>query len=357
MNVDRSGSYPAPDRQRDYEEVVVNLALWSAAGDALGWMTEMFHGNSGVRYRTGAGKVSKPITWRRRIGGQSGVTVELPAGTYSDDTQLRLSVSRAIRGDGKFDVEAFAKIEITVWQGYFLGAGIGSKAAASNLSKRSVNWFSNFFNIEKQQYTNAGGNGAAMRIQPHVWSARESGREMVKGVLHDSLVTHGHPHGFCGAVFHAKCLQSTIQNRRIPTLEDAQAFVEQMPQLEDLIRHDNELSLFWLPTWKRETNTELADALEMFRVEAVRDLDAVDRLFQFNNPPPPPPKKYHDLLRELGCLEKQFRGSGFKTSLAALLLSQLYENGNYSATKCCSDVGFLWTSGGRVRASYSIYWT
>ncbi|WP_093177118.1 ADP-ribosylglycohydrolase family protein [Pseudovibrio sp. Tun.PSC04-5.I4] len=117
--------------QPDYERAVTNSALWAAAGDAIGWMTELSRGPGGVKHRTGQATVSEPIAWLRLIGGRNGVKVDLPAGTYSDDTQLRLCVSRAIRGNGVFDVEAFAKIEMTAWQGYCLGAGVGSKAAAA----------------------------------------------------------------------------------------------------------------------------------------------------------------------------------------------------------------------------------
>ena len=307
---------------KEYEEVVVNSALWSAAGDALGWMTELSGSTGRVKHRTGTEIVVEPVAWQRLIGGRSGVTVDLPAGTYSDDTQLRLSVSRAIRGDGAFDVEAFAKIEITVWQGYCLGAGIGSKAAASNLSKRGVNWFSNFFKTDRQTYTNAGGNGAAMRIQPHVWSSRGSSADMVGRVLRDSIVTHGHPHGFCGAIFHAMCLWSTIRNRRIPTLEDAKEFIRLISDLKNLIERDSELSSFWLPTWEREAGTDFLTATDKFCRDATRDVDLVLKLFQNSRN-----TSYHVLLKELGCLTNRFRGSGFKTALAALIQSQLHENG------------------------------
>ena len=76
---------------------VVSSALWAAAGDALGWMTELADQKT-VSYRTGTEQVRTTVDWRRRIGGRFGPTVNLPAGTYSDDTQLRLAVSRAIRG-------------------------------------------------------------------------------------------------------------------------------------------------------------------------------------------------------------------------------------------------------------------
>src|ERR1700726_3631681 len=131
----------APQVPEHHQTMVLHSALWAAAGDALGWITELSHGESGVRYRTGANTVTRPVAWVRTIGGRHGPKVELPAGTYSDDTQLRLAVSRSIRGNGSFDVEAFAKIELTVWPTYALGGGLGTKAAASNLARRGVNWF------------------------------------------------------------------------------------------------------------------------------------------------------------------------------------------------------------------------
>ena len=84
-----------------------------------------------------------------------------------DDTQLRLATGRAIRPDS-FDVEAFAKVGLPVWLGCALGAGKSTSAAALNLSKPRTSWFANTF----KGWTESGGNGAAMRIQPHVWAAR-----------------------------------------------------------------------------------------------------------------------------------------------------------------------------------------
>ncbi|OUS34153.1 ADP-ribosylglycohydrolase [Rhodobacterales bacterium 56_14_T64] len=308
---------------REFERVVVNSALWSAAGDALGWMTELSRGTSGVKHRTGVNFVKEPLAWKRLIGGRSGVSIDLPTGTYSDDTQLRLAVSRAIRGNGDFDVEAFAKVEVTVWQGYGLGAGIGSKAAATNLSKRGVNWFSNFFKTDRQTYTNAGGNGAAMRIQPHVWSSQSSIDEMVKRVLRDALVTHGHPHGFCGAVFHALCLWATIQDRKIPSLAEARHFISNMQSIPKLIAEDSELSSFWLPTWEREAGVDLESSLQRFCIEAEHDLKLVENVLAHGGR-----DQYHHVLRELGCLTDRFRGSGFKTSLAALAQASLHSGGD-----------------------------
>jgi hypothetical protein len=47
-------------------------ALWAAAGDALGWITELSRGESGVQCRAGVPTVSEPIAWRRLVGGRNG---------------------------------------------------------------------------------------------------------------------------------------------------------------------------------------------------------------------------------------------------------------------------------------------
>jgi ADP-ribosylglycohydrolase len=91
----------------------VNSALWAAYGDILGFPTELVD-TEGVKRRIGTTKITEPRPWKRLVGGRAGAWVQLAAGTYSDDTQLRLATSRAIRADGYFDVEAFAKVELPV---------------------------------------------------------------------------------------------------------------------------------------------------------------------------------------------------------------------------------------------------
>ncbi len=319
MNILRAQAPVTRYERADYEHAVVNSALWAAAGDALGWMTELTRGTSGVEHRTGSKTVSETTEWKRLVGGRSGVTVDLPAGTYSDDTQLRLCVSRSIRGNGSFDVEAFAKVEVTAWQGYCLGAGIGSKAAAANLSKRGVNWFSNFFATDQQRYVSAGGNGAAMRIQPHVWSASGTLDDMIARVLRDALVTHGHPHGFCGAIFHSLCLWETLSTRKVPSVESAMDFVSYMNVIPSVIERDNELASLWEPTWEREIGKSLDSAIHEFQSEARSDISQVLKIFKASKSP-----DYHEVLHQLGCLTDKYRGSGFKTALAALALCHIY---------------------------------
>src|ERR1700722_2618082 len=114
----------------DAYKATINSATWAAYGDALGFITELAD-EERVRHRTNGVAVNAPVEWNRKIGGQFGLSLKLPAGTYSDDTQLRLATSRSIRGDGTFDVEAFSKVELPIWLSYSLGAGLGTKAAAA----------------------------------------------------------------------------------------------------------------------------------------------------------------------------------------------------------------------------------
>lgn len=303
----------------DYETAVTNSALWAAAGDALGWMTELSRNRTNIQNRTGTQYVKQPVKWRRLIGGRNGVTIELPAGTYSDDTQLRLCVSRSIRGNGVFDVETFAKIELTVWQGYSLGAGLGSKAAALNLAKRGVNWFSNFFSDGRQRYTSGGGNGAAMRIQPHVWSARHSADQMLLNVFRDAIVTHGHPHGFGGALFHALSLWDTAVYGRLPSFEAVKEHLLQIRRISSIIQNDSELAQFWLPNWERTSGQQFESALDKFLDEAWADVDLAFEGYSYLSV-----DSYPQILERLGCYSENLKGSGFKTALAALMLSHIY---------------------------------
>ena len=303
------------------ERAVIHSALWAAAGDALGWVTELSHGSEGVVRRAGVSRVTKPVAWQRIIGGRSGPKVNLPPGTYSDDTQMRLAVSRSIRGDGSFDVEAFAKIEVTVWPTYELGGGLGTKAAAANLSRRRVNWFSNFFKHGNQEYIHGGGNGAAMRIQPHVWSSPSGGDSLILNVLRDALVTHGHPHGFCGAVFHALCLENTIQKGEVPKPADWTIYIDRFLELPRLIAEEPQLATFWQSGWESNVGMPVKNAMERIRDEARRDLDIVERTIAASRP-----DSYHEVIDQLGCLTPKFRGSGFKTALAAATLAYIFRD-------------------------------
>ena len=167
--------------------------------------------------RTLGATLRRPVGWKRRIGGRAGVTVNLPAGCYSDDSQLRLATCRCIRPDG-FDVEAFSKVELPVWPSYAFGGGKSTTAAAANLTRPRVQWFANTY----RGWTDSGGNGAAMRIQPHVWAARSPDDPMsyLPDVVRNSICSHSHPYGLLGAVLHSLALARAMNTGHNPSPED-----------------------------------------------------------------------------------------------------------------------------------------
>ena len=225
-------------------------SLWAAYGDALGWISELTN-EAGLRRRTGGAPLSEPVAWKRRIGDRTGITASLPTGCYSDDTQLRLATGRAIRPDG-FDIEAFAKVELPVWLGYALGAGKSTSAAAINLSKPRTSWFANTF----KGWTNSGGNGAAMRIQPHVWAARSLEPEgFLPDVVRNSICTHSHPTGLLGAVLHALALAHTMTAGSRPTPEDLLAVTEVAANLPDIMQGDTETGSYWRTAFEAESGS------------------------------------------------------------------------------------------------------
>lgn len=286
--------------------------LWAAVADAMGWISELAESPEIVRRRAGADFISAPVSWRKRVGGMRGVSISMPAGTYSDDTQLRLAVCRSISTGGQFDVEAFAKIELPVWLNYALGAGVGSKVAAQNLSKKGVTWFSNFFETGATSYVRGGGNGAAMRIQPHVLAAPPGSLDlMLASVLRNSITTHGHIHGFGGAYFHALCLHHVFRVGKMPGPDFWGKFCDSLIDIPAIASADHQLSAFWVKSWEAKSGTTLRRACVEARDQLRVDIERISRLVEGD------PSEYSLVIDALDLRRKEVRGSGLLTSLAA----------------------------------------
>ena len=304
------------------ETATVKSALWAAYGDSLGFPTELVD-DSGLRRRVGSTFVDRPVPWMRLVGGRMGTWVKLGAGVYSDDTQLRLATSRAIRADGYFDVEAFAKIELPVWLSYSLGAGRGSKVGAASLAQRSVNWFSNFFDQKDVIYVAGGGNGAAMRIQPHVWAAKDltlPGSYM-EHVVQNSVCTHGHPRGIAGAAIHAALLAHVLHYGEIPSPNSWSEFGSYASIATTFIEKNPDLSTFWLPTWNSRTGKIFAEEMESVRMEWEKDISVIQTII---GSVLDPANAYKSIVEKLGGLTSQQRGSALKCALFSLVAAWLF---------------------------------
>lgn len=298
------------------KQKIVGSALWAAYGDALGFITELAT-EAEVTKRAGVPRVTTPSPTVRRVGGRFGAHANLPAGMYSDDTQLRLAVCRAIAGDGSFDVEAFTKVELPVWRSYALGAGRGTKAAARNLSKADVRWFSNFFG-KGAEYVQGGGNGAAMRIQPHAWLGAAGARDdlIVLDVVRNSISTHGHMRGLLGAVFHALCLTDALREGRVPGPADWQRIARRLATVLGLMHEDEQISSIWLPAWEEHSRVRLQLAIDHVRREFSAILSEITKI-------PDALSAYDYVLDVVGGREPKTRGSGMGSAIAASALAFL----------------------------------
>jgi len=320
----------------DYHARVVRSALWSAYGDALGFITELRDNRNGIVSRIGSDRATRTVPWKRRVGGRFGAEAVLPAGCYSDDTQLRLATCRSIRPDASFNVEAFAKMELPVWMSYALGAGRGSKAAALSLSRDGVTWFSNFYDSEGLSYFSGGGNGAAMRIQPHVWAASERAlsEQLITEILRNSICTHGHIRGIAGAVFHGICLQYARLHAAVPDFEEWKRIVSGLSALVRNVEDDSDLRTFWLPVWEKNSGAKFYDACSAVQREMFADIGLLRDIHESGNKE----ESYRLALQRLGGLTESQRGSGTKTALLASFLAYIFrENGPEEALICAAN--------------------
>ena len=315
---------------KDRKERIRGSMLWAAYADALGFISESVD-EKGLKRRTGGTALDRLMTWKRRIGGRGGVEVELPVGCWSDDTQLRLAVCRAIGRHG-FDIESFSRIELPVWPAYALGAGLASKAAAANLAKRGTLWYANTF----RGWTEAGGNGAAMRIQPHVWASTDLEDDYMIDVIADSVCTHGHPRAIVGACFHASTLAYCLRVGKVPNLSYCKEIVSKVGDALQLIVGHANLGSMWIGLWERETGKEFKTVWQ----STISELnDAIERVVTDSGGARNTAVAYEEICRRLGLGIKDQRGSGLLTSVAAVSLAGIAKDAYDGAVVAANALG------------------
>lgn len=169
-----------------------SMAVCAAAGDALGWPNERVSKSYNVQYPS-----TEFFDWERRVGGRYYSHLEgVDAGEFSDDTQLSLSVLRALsHKENWLDYLAFH--ELPFWLLYQRGGGTNCKTSAGYLEK--FNKLAYEWPIAcKEDFYVAGGNGAVMRIYPHIIAEPDNLTKLLVDSTLDGLLTHGSPVSILG---------------------------------------------------------------------------------------------------------------------------------------------------------------
>ncbi len=244
-----------------YMEKCKGAMVATAIGDALGWPNELRSKNRAKKL-----KVSDHFTeWTRISSNPRWHDEKILPGEYSDDTQLTLSVARSMIAGGweKF----FAEKELPFWLNYERGGGGALLRAAKSYKGGLPPWQSR----DARKYFNAGGNGAVMRILPHVIAAAKTPdvAELMREVVRDAIITHGHPRAILGATCYAYALDYLL--RRESTLEYGELVTVVIDGQKDWgAAFDPEVFGQWLEIAQRHLDYDFSVEWENTRVNMVR---------------------------------------------------------------------------------------
>lgn len=183
-----------------YDEKCAGALVTAAVGDALGWPNERSSYDRSAKQKVQIGFQD----WMYRAGGQFRGHFELiRAGEYSDDTQLILAVARSLLSGQAWE-KHFCNKELPFWLKYQRGGGRAILQAAKSWENRVEPWRGK----DAKSYFMAGGNGAAMRILPHVifHIHDHDFLGISEEVAIDAIQTHGHPRAILGALCYSYAL-------------------------------------------------------------------------------------------------------------------------------------------------------
>lgn len=283
----------------------------SAIGDALGWPNEFRSGNDNKKNKP----LNNFVEWQRHTGGRFwSHTEKILAGEYSDDTQMNLAIARSILS-GKEWSSHFILSELPFWLEYQRGGGGAMLRAAKSWKNKVEPWQSK----NAKNYFAAGGNGAAMRVLPHIiFHIHSSSFEPIANdVVTDATLTHGHPRAIVGALCYAYALYYLIKKQNtlsfgelVTSVSTATSEWGQFPIAfteSNLSAFSNRLGYneLWNDTVKTIINSLkfISNALN----KGPLDSDV-------------------ETLTEIGCFDKKVNGAGDIAAVASIYLASKYAN-------------------------------
>jgi ADP-ribosylglycohydrolase len=290
--------------------------IGAAVGDALGWPDEQ---NSKNLSKDNPKNKEMFEKWVRRDGYRIwSHDEEIYPGEYSDDTQLIIATARSLRygpGWSKY----FTRVELPTWLSYERGGGGATKRAAEAWKRGNNPW-----NLEKEKkidvekYFNAGGNGVAMRILPHVFMSEGNWEEVIPEVFLNGTVTHGHPRALIGAMLYADALVYLFNNERtlgygelVEYLLDRKDKWGEFPNVQKIENWLSAANTIWNDKYMDIWGSVVEEVMDQLKtVKEGLDQGALDM--------------GNEVLERLGCFDKKVNGAGTVTAVAAIYLASKY---------------------------------
>lgn len=297
---------------------------FSAVGDALGWMTEFGQYPREAKTRINDKyPVKEFYSWKKKQGGRYwGYTEDIDAGSYSDDTQLGLSVARCINIKGNFEPEKFAYFELPLWLVYERGGGSAIKFAARSLLSKNKEWWRNFYQRKTKHmpldYRNAGANGAAMRVLPISLVNAFNEDKLLHEAFLNSIITHGHPRAIIGTLIYAGAVSFLIKHQQFRDKELVE-YLNFIVKNSLIIIKNWEHSEEWLKEWNQIPSNQLTFEQEFSNIqnEAKEYLNKINSYVNLDS------NSYYELTK---ALDPAFRGSGVSTVLVSIFLFLKYKD-------------------------------
>jgi ADP-ribosylglycohydrolase/predicted enzyme related to lactoylglutathione lyase len=287
--------------------------LGAAVGDALGWPQE----NRSSNVDRKAPQPSMAFrAWMRRSGGRFNPYEEpVAAGAYSDDTQMICAVARSLL-QGRTWNDWLTAVEMPSFRLYQRGAGRALLAGCRAWSAGVPPWREHK-TTNPNAYFEAGGNGGAMRILPHVVTAVGAGRQLEVCVLfRDVVASHGHPRASVGAALHAAALHMSLSmGGTLGYGELIQALLDDSSQWATVPDHES-MPDGWLASWKSSVPIAFEDSWRA-TVNEVRSLLLIAQKGMGSGAL----ASEQDTLKELGCTAVKTVGSGTASSVGAIYLA------------------------------------
>lgn len=292
----------------------VGAMLGAAFGDALGWPNErVSKSNTSKRFQ---GRLHELISWTRLSGGRFFPHEELiKEGEYSDDTQLILCLCRSLQ-KGERWWEHFVQVELPFWSVYERGGGGATKRAVESWLDGVTPWSTNRKLPEIKRYYDAGGNGVAMRVLPHVLLLGEQEfSKVATNIFLDGITTHGHPRALLGALAYGFALWAAFRkNSKLAYGELVEELIKNV-DLWSTIPETSSIPPEWqnqaerchqdyMKTWET-AKAEVIGYLEVCLNELSKGALSLD----------------DEVLRKLQCFNRTMSGAGTVAAIASVYLA------------------------------------